>query len=228
MAVDVKYVILTSEVLEDRFRQEIKNSDLPIENFLFAYNLEQLVSYFKEYSTVKFLMSYSTSVIVPKWLINKLNGCAVNIHAASPQYPGRDPHHYAIYDQASEYGATMHYMTEKVDDGTIIDVELFKVQQPITPIDLLHSADNSAWILISKLFLWIKNNQSFPVSSYRWHGIKRARKDFHSFCKIYPDITPEELEKRIKAFHVEGFKNLFVEIHGQFFFYNHISIKINE
>jgi methionyl-tRNA formyltransferase len=127
MEVDVKYVILTSEVLEDRFRQEIKNSDLPIENFVFAYNLEQLVSYFKKSSTVKFLISFSTSTIVPKWLINKLNGCAVNIHAASPQYPGRDPHHYAIYDQASEYGATMHYMTEKVDDGIIIDVEFFKV-----------------------------------------------------------------------------------------------------
>jgi methionyl-tRNA formyltransferase len=218
MEVDVKYVILTSEVLEDRFRQEIKNSDLPIENFVFAYNLEQLVSYFKKSSTVKFLISFSTSTIVPKWLINKLNGCAVNIHAASPQYPGRDPHHYAIYDQASEYGATMHYMTEKVDDGIIIDVEFFKVLEPITPLELMYKADESAWLLINKLFSWIKDNEPFPISTYHWGGIKRNRKDFHNFCKIPTDISLEELRKRIKAFHVDGFKNLFVEIHGQKFF----------
>ena len=38
---------------------------------------------------------------------------AINIHAASPQAPGGDPHHFAIYDKVKEYGATLHYMTKK-------------------------------------------------------------------------------------------------------------------
>lgn len=219
MGVEIKCVILTSEVLEDQFRQEINNSDLSIEEFAFAFNLGQLLNYFKESNTIKLLISFSTSTLVPESLISKLNGNAINIHAASPQYPGRDPHHYAIYDQASEYGATMHYMTKKVDDGLIIDVDLFKVLEPITPIELMHRADKSAWVLINRLFSWIKENQPLPISSYRWSGQKRSRKDFHNYCQIQTNISQEELEKRIKAFHVDGFKNLFVEIHNQKFFY---------
>src|SRR5262249_229160 len=57
------------------------------------------------------LISHSTSVIVPASVLEVLQGRAVNIHAASPRYPGRDPHHFAIYDGAARYGATAHVMT---------------------------------------------------------------------------------------------------------------------
>jgi methionyl-tRNA formyltransferase len=69
------------------------------------------------------LLSHSTSVIVPGKLLEPFGERALNIHAASPDYPGRDPHHFAVYDGVRRYGATLHRMARKVDAGAILDVE---------------------------------------------------------------------------------------------------------
>src|SRR5215831_20804891 len=47
---------------------------------------------------------------------------AFNIHPAPPEYPGRDPWHFAHYDGYPRAGATLHRMAPRVDDGEILDV----------------------------------------------------------------------------------------------------------
>ena len=37
---------------------------------------------------------------------------------------GWDPHHWACYNQSKNYGATAHLLSEKLDQGKIIDYEL--------------------------------------------------------------------------------------------------------
>lgn len=213
-----KCLILTTEGLKDRFIRVAKDEGLSSDNFIFVYDRKGLDNFFQTSPSFEYLISFSTSIVVPEqYLIIPDNG-SVNIHAGSPEYPGRDPHHYAIYDDATIYGATMHYMTKRVDDGAIIDVDLFSIEAPITPQELMYRADSSAWNIIKKLFFWIKNDMKFPISSYSWKGKKRSRKDFQNFCKIEFDITQEELDKRIRSFHVDGFKNLYVEVHNQKFY----------
>ena len=68
------------------------------------------------------LLSFATSIIVPKEVIDRFPSGAYNIHAASPDYPGRDPHHFAVYEGATRYGATCHIMSAPVDEGPIVDV----------------------------------------------------------------------------------------------------------
>src|SRR5688572_2747045 len=62
-------------------------------------------------SPAAILLSFGTSVIVPDAILRTPGLLPINIHAASPQYPGRDPHHFAAFDGVTEYGATMHLMT---------------------------------------------------------------------------------------------------------------------
>src|SRR5207245_6682120 len=83
------------------------------------------------------LISFGTSVIVPATLLARLIKPAYNLHAASPEFPGRDPHHFAAYLGAKTYGATLHLMTERVDDGPIVAVEMFQVAPDATPASLL-------------------------------------------------------------------------------------------
>ena len=87
------------------------------------------------------LVSFGTSLIVPTDILDHYAGGVYNIHAASPDYPGRDPHHWAAYDRVNRYGATAHIMTSKVDDGPIVDVEWFDVSPGTRPEELLKKAN---------------------------------------------------------------------------------------
>ena len=111
--------------------------------FEWADTIEALESRFRS-EAFDLLLSFGTSVIVLGWILAKPDLTAVNIHAASPQYPGRDSHHFAVYDESTQYGETLHWMTEHVDAGSIIDVELFDVPDDVRPIDLLDKVNEAA------------------------------------------------------------------------------------
>ena len=64
-----------------------------------------------------------TGVIVPGRVLDRFAAGAVNFNDASPAYPGRDPHHFAALRPCRRYGATAHIMTERVDEGPLLDVE---------------------------------------------------------------------------------------------------------
>lgn len=166
-------------------------------------NLEELRS-----ARGDFLLSFGTSVIVPEAILDRYPLGAVNIHAASPEFPGRDPHHWAAYSNANTYGATAHFMTKRVDAGNIIGVELREVDPNSSPIELL-GVGNDASI---KLILWILevvNNGGELVieESARWGKVKRSRKDFIEITTIVPGVSMEELARRYRAFHHPEYKN---------------------
>ena len=77
-------------------------------------------------------------IIVPRDVPQRWS-LKLNFHAAPASYPGRDPHHWAAYDQSNSYGATLHDMTSKVDVGTIRAQILFGVKPCLMPIFILNS-----------------------------------------------------------------------------------------
>jgi methionyl-tRNA formyltransferase len=166
----------------------------------------------------KTLLSYATSVIVPPDVLRGFRG-AYNLHAASPHYPGRDPHHFAVYEEASRYGATLHVMTERVDEGPIVDVEWFDVPRNSSPTDLLRLANTAGIALLQR---WGPRLQSGELPSpadppIAWTGKKRKRSDFRAMCRLSTTIARDEFERRVRAFDVAGYKNLTVELHDRVF-----------
>lgn len=162
------------------------------------------------------LISFGTGVIVPEKILEKL-GAAYNIHAASPDYPGRDPHHFAIYDNVRQYGATLHIMTKKVDAGPIVGVELFDVPKDVAPMDLLTLANKAGLLLLERTLVNMLDSDARPMITLNnicWGKVKRTRRDFYNLCEITPDITLEEFEKRRKACFNSRYNNMHVKIHG--------------
>lgn len=161
------------------------------------------------------LLAFGTGVIVPPWILAMENLLALNIHAASPEYPGRDPHHFAVYDSAKHYGATMHHMRQSVDAGPITDVEFFDVPADISPYELLELANNACWRLITRFFSNYKK-QCMPIQldNIEWGRRKSTRKMFLEMCRIDHNMSQEELARRLKATSMPGYSNLFIEIHG--------------
>lgn len=161
------------------------------------------------------LLSFGTSVIVPAHMLDLPQLLALNVHAASPDYPGRDPHHFAIYDGATRYGATMHLMTAKVDAGPIVDVELFDVAPDATPSSLLDRANHAAWVLLERLLRKLASDQTpVPLTTPRWGSRKTTRSMFLELCRVDASMSEMEFARRLHATSMPGYDNLYLELHG--------------
>src|SRR5262249_41689556 len=65
------------------------------------------------------LVAFCTATIVPGDLLRQLPAGAYNFHPGPPDYPGRHPASFAIYEGAARFGATAHEITGRVDNGPI-------------------------------------------------------------------------------------------------------------
>src|SRR5258708_26254606 len=68
------------------------------------------------------LIAFVTPEIVCRGVLARLGYGALNFHPAPPGYPGWAPSHFALYERAQQFGATVHVMVEQVDAGPIVDV----------------------------------------------------------------------------------------------------------
>jgi hypothetical protein len=160
------------------------------------------------------LISFATSVIVPRRILERFGDYAINFHAASPEYPGRDPHHFAHYDQVKRYGATAHIMTPRVDNGPIVAVEYCDVPAGSRPVDLLTLANAAAYRLIDDVVPALLRGEPLKPLNVAWSDRKRSRADFLSLCRLPRYADEVEVLKRSASTEFEEFKNLFVDFHG--------------
>ncbi|MEO8542835.1 MAG: formyltransferase family protein [Burkholderiaceae bacterium] len=161
------------------------------------------------------LISFGFGEVVPIGMLRQPSLLAFNIHAAPPGYPGRDPHHFAAYDDVSQYGATLHYMSAVVDQGPIVDVELGSVPSHSKPLDLFDYG-NAAGLRLASRFLDSFDPELPPRTnaSHAWSKQVRKRRDFHALCKVDSSMSPAEFSRRRRAAAMPGYANLWTEVHG--------------
>ena len=160
------------------------------------------------------LVSAGTGVIVPRHILDRFSAGAVNFHGASPAYPGRDPHHFAAYDQCNSYGATAHVMIERVDEGPILDVEEEPVEPGAGPDTYLATGKRCLMRLIARVVPRLITGAAQPARGLSWRGNKTSRRDFRSLCRIDPLFDDEEIERRVRATEMPGYANAHVDIAG--------------
>lgn len=164
------------------------------------------------------LVSFGSGVIVPSDVLARLSRTAYNMHAATPAFPGRDPHHHAVYRQAEIYGATLHIMTQRVDEGPIVGVETFPVAPGTTPAELLAQANRAGFRLIEKIGPRLLEDSPLPaLPGIAWAGEKTKRSDLTRLSRLTPLISEQEFSRRYQAFDGAAHDNLTVELHGQLF-----------
>jgi hypothetical protein len=147
------------------------------------------------------LIAFVTPVIVPMRILDQLGYGAVNFHPGPPSYPGWAPAHFALYDQADEFGATAHLMVEKVDAGPIIDLAAFL----IPPNTSVFSLEGMAYAHLAFLF-WRMARQLAcdpslpPALRVQWGNRKYSRNNYLSMCDIPLDISRSEFDRRMRVF----------------------------
>ncbi|MEJ8835240.1 formyltransferase family protein [Ramlibacter sp. AN1133] len=164
------------------------------------------------------LLAFGTGVIVPADILSLPTLHAFNIHAATPAYPGRDPHHFAAYDGVREYGATLHGMTPAIDQGPVVAVELSAVGADTPPQELLAVANTCGLRLMRSLLASVAAGRlPSPDAGLRWTGPVRRRADFVALCKVDAQMPRAEFERRLHACSMPGYANLWTEVHGRRF-----------
>lgn len=208
----IKAVLLMSDASGSRTCDLAKQAGVDLDALL-VNDLNALERSFSTHHDL--LLSFGTGVIVPSWILEIPELLALNVHAASPEYPGRDPHHFAVYDGATKYGATMHYITQKVDAGSIVDIDLFDVPENISPFELLDLANEAGWKILARFFANYKKQCSpVPLDGFKWSERKSTRQMFFEMCSIDLTMSKEEIDKRYRATLMPGYLNLHINLHG--------------
>jgi len=187
--------------------------------FLFAETLEDLER--TTSSGARLVLSFGTGVIVPARILDVPGMQAVNIHAASPEFPGRDPHHFAAYAGTRTYGATMHHMIRQVDAGPILMVELRHVVGEARPEVLLAMGNDCGKVLVERLFERLAAGKGIPDAdpTLRWSGSTGTRRRFLELCRVNASMDRAEIERRIRACSMPGHANVHLDLHGYRFWH---------
>lgn len=147
------------------------------------------------------MIAFTTDVIVPARILSLLGYGAYNFHPGPPNYPGFAPAVFAIYDRAPTFGVTVHAMTERVDAGPIVGLNMFNTTPDMSVMQL----EQIALLQLAHLFWTMARNIATQVTPLdvlpvEWSGRKTTRRMFERMCEIPPNITPSELDRRVAAF----------------------------
>jgi len=183
---------------------------------LFVDNVNDLTNL--EICSKSTLISFKTSIKVPKNLLVKLNGFAYNLHEAPPEYPGRDPHHFGLLNSEKSWGATFHRLSEKIDEGEILDVKRFKIKKSFYSEDLIENSYQQCLNFLRKYKVKLCNmNKIITKNKFMWGKKKSTRKQFLDLCVINVKINNEKYKKIQKATFHSQFNNLKIKINDDIF-----------
>jgi methionyl-tRNA formyltransferase len=143
---------------------------------------------------------------------------AYNFHPGPPSYPGRFPSCWGSYDGVRRFGATLHVMAERVDEGPIVAVEWFAVEPPIGHRALSDRAFAATVALFRRFAPSLAAAPEVPPDpTLRWSGVKRRHADYEAMCRLPLDIEAAEFARRRRAFADMPDARLTIEVHGERF-----------
>jgi methionyl-tRNA formyltransferase len=144
------------------------------------------------------LVSFISHWVLPASLLNNVKQ-AINFHPGSPAYPGTGCTNFAIYNGEKEYGVTCHYMNAKVDAGNIIDVVYFPVEDDESVYSLTQKSYGKLLEQFYGIMDLIQQEKPLPVSTEKWERKPYTRKELNELCYVSPEMSEEEVNKRIRA-----------------------------
>jgi methionyl-tRNA formyltransferase len=146
-----------------------------------------------------YIVSYLSRWVVPDVVLQRARKAAINFHPASPEYPGIGCNNFALYENASEYGVTCHHMAPKVDTGRIIAVRRFPVYPEDDVAALLQRTYEHQMTLFFEIVERIAQGKELPASTETWKRAPFTRKQFNELFRITPDLSKEEIARRVRA-----------------------------
>jgi methionyl-tRNA formyltransferase len=151
------------------------------------------------------IISYLSRWIVPAPVLERATVAAINFHPASPDFPGVGCTNFALYQGASHYGCTCHHMSATVDTGAIIRSKRFPVYDNDTVKSLLQRTYDCQLGLFYEVMDDFNTSGKFTPNGERWTRKPYSRREFNELTKLDISMSEEEVQRRVRATHYEGY-----------------------
>lgn len=151
------------------------------------------------------ILSFRSYIILQE---KELDECelAINFHPAPPRYPGVGGYNFAIYNEDCEYGVVAHHMTKKIDNGKIIKIQSF----PIDDFQSIKTLKDKSNQVLLELFretvdelIAAGNRKSLDTSwnsiNVGWSGIAKTRAELNEFCTVTLETSHVEIQRKYRA-----------------------------
>jgi len=194
-----RIIVITQREFADLVSQPLQaaETDLRIE---FAWTKDELERSVAANPVGARLISLGSDIIVPAPVLNQLSGGAYKFHPGSPAYPGIFPSVFALYDNAADFGVTLHEMAPEIDSGPIVAVEPIQVSPEWDRLAL----DTATFAVLQKMLTLFAPRLAdvetpLPRSDIKWSTPRRTRKDFEALCRLPEDADEAEFKRRYRA-----------------------------
>ncbi len=164
-----------------------------------------------------FIFSYRSYIILKKNILKKVKINAINFHPAPPNLRGFAPASFAILKKLKNYGSTIHTMNEKIDNGEILDVRLFKIKKNINISLLLKETYQNQLTQIKIFFKNFKFYQRNKVN-FKWSKKINYKKDIDKIMYIKNSYSKDKINRIIKATKIGKFKPYKIESGKKIYF----------
>ena len=146
------------------------------------------------------ILSFLSDVIVPGNLLRAVDFPAYNIHPGPPEYPGSHPESFALWNGETDFGVTVHEMTERVDEGVIVMVDRFPIppgSDRIALADLTYAHAVKAFAGLASHCAGSDTSMlPIPVS---WSATKGTKRQFKALCAMRDRLHGNDLARLSRA-----------------------------
>lgn len=206
-----------------------RDKDIYSKKFIFVLkkNYEKVETYLnknpKDKPSKKFLkwkgdiiICFRSYYILNSKMIKNARICAINFHPGPPKYRGIGCVNFALLKKEKKYGSTVHLINKRVDNGEILDVNYFIINQK----DSIHSVLERTYkfqVLQLKKIIKKLDNCEYKVKKlftrFRWSKKLYLRKNLEKLYNVDPNISKKKIETLLKATNTENFKP-YINLHG--------------
>lgn len=170
-----------------------------------------------------YIFSFRNLSILPASILNNAKIAAINFHPGSTGFPGSAGLNYALYEDSVEYGVTAHLMTERVDEGVILECRRFPVYEKDNVDTLLGRTHIKLLDIfmdfiaaISVLGVHHIENLKRISKDEKWAGRKRTIKELNKLSIVDVCSSEEQFRKIMRATNTKNYPTE-VLLHGHIF-----------
>lgn len=141
-------------------------------------------------------------------------GC-FNFHPAPlPGFRGRRGYNHAILEQCTEYGASVHWVSDELDAGDLVDVRRFAVAPDETALSL----ERKTMVLLLEMFKRLIDDIlcGRPIARQpQGPGQSATKTEMLALARVGPDDDAATIQRRIRAFWFPPYSGATVDIGGR-------------
>jgi methionyl-tRNA formyltransferase len=193
-------ILLTSRYYTKRLI-DLSVQKVPHVAVIYVQHPNELLHFDVDFLKSSRLISFGSRFYVKPELLSLIGYGSYNFHPGPSNYPGWAPFNFAIYNDASKYGVTVHQMTPTLDSGSIIGSQIFDIPPDCSVQQIMDITTEYMYALYDELVLdFATRETTLPDINENWSGHMWTKRDFEKMCQIPVDITEGELIRRLHAF----------------------------